>query len=75
MRNHDGASKKYLLVSDFDQTLSFHDSGSVLSEILGIADFPERIAGLEQIHLVQQGENQPTCCCTTPSSAGCAGNI
>lgn len=53
--NHDGASRKYLLVSDFDQTLSFHDSGQVLSELLGVPDFNERVAGLEQIHLVQQG--------------------
>src|SRR6187549_919025 len=36
--------KHYLLVSDFDQTLSFHDSGVVLSEMLGIAGFHEKIA-------------------------------
>jgi len=47
--------KEYLLASDFDQTLSFNDSGHVLSEMLGIHDFEERIAGLSQIHLVQQG--------------------
>jgi HAD superfamily phosphoserine phosphatase-like hydrolase len=46
---------RYLLVSDFDQTLSFHDSGQILSDILGVADFSERVAGLERIHLVQQG--------------------
>jgi len=28
--------KHYLLASDFDQTLSFNDSGLVLSELLGI---------------------------------------
>jgi hypothetical protein len=27
----------YLLVSDFDQTLSFNDSGRLLSELLGIS--------------------------------------
>lgn len=48
-------SKQFLLISDFDQTLSFHDSGLVLSEILGVPDFEERIAGLSKIHLVQQG--------------------
>ena len=48
-------SKDYLLVSDFDQTLSFKDSGVVLSELLGIGGFRERIAGLAEIHLVQQG--------------------
>lgn len=47
--------KDYLLVSDFDQTLSFNDSGVVLSEMMGIQGFPERIAGLADIHLVQQG--------------------
>jgi HAD superfamily phosphoserine phosphatase-like hydrolase len=47
--------KHYLLVSDFDQTLSFHDSGVVLSEMLGIAGFHEKIAGLADIHVVQQG--------------------
>jgi HAD superfamily phosphoserine phosphatase-like hydrolase len=48
-------AKDYLLVSDFDQTLSFNDSGVVLSELLGINGFRERIAGLADIHLVQQG--------------------
>src|SRR3989442_6989073 len=47
--------KRYLLASDFDQTLSFNDSGIVLSELLGISDFRERTAGLSRIHLVQQG--------------------
>src|SRR5437879_1729661 len=47
--------KNYLLVSDFDQTLSFNDSGIVLSELLGVPTFGERISGLSKIHLVQQG--------------------
>src|SRR2546423_730554 len=47
--------KRYLLASDFDQTLSFNDSGIVLSELLGIAGFREKSAGLSRIHLVQQG--------------------
>jgi HAD superfamily phosphoserine phosphatase-like hydrolase len=47
--------KEYLLVSDFDQTLSFNDSGIVLSEMIGVNGFHERIAGLANIHLVQQG--------------------
>lgn len=55
MTQSDGALKQHLLVSDFDQTLSFHDSGQVLAHMLGIPDFQERVAGLEQIHLVQQG--------------------
>ena len=47
--------KEYLFVSDFDQTLSFNDSGIVLSEVLGVHDFEHRIQGLSKIHLVQQG--------------------
>jgi HAD superfamily phosphoserine phosphatase-like hydrolase len=45
----------YLFVSDFDQTLSFNDSGFVLSELIGVQGFAERIRGLSKIHLVQQG--------------------
>ena len=47
--------KRYLLASDFDQTLSFNDSGIVLSDLLGISGFREKSAGLSRIHLVQQG--------------------
>jgi phosphoserine phosphatase len=47
--------KRYLLASDFDQTLSFNDSGLVLSELLGIGGFQERVAGLAHTNLVQQG--------------------
>src|SRR3984957_14540138 len=46
--------KHYLLASDFDQTLSFNDSGLVLSELLGISGFEERVAGLARSNLVQQ---------------------
>jgi len=48
-------TKDYLFVSDFDQTLSFNDSGIVLSELIGAVGFVERIQGLSNIHLVQQG--------------------
>jgi len=53
--NREITAKQYLLVSDFDQTLSFNDSGIVLSELLGIEGFAQRIHGLSKIHLVQQG--------------------
>jgi len=49
------ARKHYLLVSDFDQTLSFNDSGHVMSDMLGITDFGERVAGLSRMNLVQSG--------------------
>src|ERR1035437_662035 len=47
--------KQYLLASDFDQTLSFNDSVLVLSELLGISEFQDRLAGLARSNLVQQG--------------------
>jgi hypothetical protein len=43
------------LASDFDQTLSFNDSGILLSEMLGIPGFAEKCAGLSSMHFVQQG--------------------
>jgi HAD superfamily phosphoserine phosphatase-like hydrolase len=46
---------QYLVASDFDQTLSFNDSGYVLSEILGVADFQQKVAGLSHSNLVHQG--------------------
>ena len=48
-------TKQYLLASDFDQTLSFNDSGIALSELLGTSGFAEKVAGLSRINLVQQG--------------------
>ena len=48
-------TKRYLVASDFDQTLSFNDSGRVLSELLGIRGFDEKVAGLAKANLVQQG--------------------
>ena len=47
--------KHCLLVSDFDQTLSFDDTGVMLSEMLGITGFEERVAGLSRLNLVQEG--------------------
>ncbi len=47
--------KRYLLVSDFDQTLSFDDSGHLLCEMLGIGGFDEKVAGLSRLNLVQEG--------------------
>ncbi|SMP59540.1 Haloacid Dehalogenase superfamily, subfamily IB, phosphoserine phosphatase-like [Neorhodopirellula lusitana] len=47
--------KHLLLASDFDQTLSFNDSGEVLSEMLGLPDFERKVQGLANSHLVQQG--------------------
>ena len=48
-------TKRYLIASDFDHTLSFNDSGVVLSELLGTTGFQEKINGLARMNLVQQG--------------------
>lgn len=49
--------KEYLFASDFDQTLSFNDSGFVLSELLGIPahEFERKAQGMAKLNLVQQG--------------------
>lgn len=48
-------AKHYLLASDFDQTLSFNDSGVALSELIGFHNFGDKVKGLSEINLVQQG--------------------
>jgi phosphoserine phosphatase len=48
-------TRRFLLASDFDQTLSFNDSGLELSELLGVPGFGAKVAGLAHSHLVQQG--------------------
>ncbi len=55
MKNSSENTKHYLLASDFDQTLSFNDSGLILSELLGTTGFAEKVAGLSSMNLVQQG--------------------
>ena len=49
--------KRFILASDFDQTLSFNDSGYVLGELLGIplSEFERKIDGMAKLNLVQQG--------------------
>jgi phosphoserine phosphatase len=47
--------RNFLLASDFDQTLSFNDSGVVLSELIGFHGFRDKVMGLADINLVQQG--------------------
>jgi len=57
MLMQDKVLKRYIFASDFDQTLSFNDSGYVLSEMLGIptAEFERKAAGMAALKLVQQG--------------------
>ena len=55
MANGSAKAKRYLVASDFDQTLSFNDSGRVLSELVEIPGFDEKVSGLAKSNLVQQG--------------------
>jgi HAD superfamily phosphoserine phosphatase-like hydrolase len=49
--------QRYLFASDFDQTLTFNDSGYVLSELVGIPpeEFERKAKGMAKLNLVQQG--------------------
>src|SRR5438552_19158273 len=49
------AVKHYVVASDFDQTLSFNDSGQIVSDLLGVPNFRAKVAGLAASNLVQQG--------------------
>src|ERR1700751_6196728 len=53
----DNALKRYIFASDFDQTLTFNDSGYVLAELVGIPteEFERKAKGMAKINLVQQG--------------------
>src|SRR5258706_908564 len=53
----DKVTKHFLFASDFDRTLSFNDSGYVLSEMLGIPveEFERKAKGMAKLNLVQQG--------------------
>src|SRR6266699_5181861 len=54
---NDVARKPYIFASDFDQTLTFNDSGYVLSELVGIPtdEFERKSTGMARLNLVQQG--------------------
>jgi 2-hydroxy-3-keto-5-methylthiopentenyl-1-phosphate phosphatase len=54
---NDIARKEYIFASDFDQTLTFNDSGYVLAELVGIptAEFERKATGMARLNLVQQG--------------------
>src|SRR5579871_1913095 len=49
--------KHYIFASDFDQTLTFNDTGYVLSEVVGIPteEFERKAKGMAKLNLVQQG--------------------
>ena len=53
----DNPLRRYIFASDFDQTLTFNDSGYVLAELVGISteEFERKAKGMAKINLVQQG--------------------
>jgi HAD superfamily phosphoserine phosphatase-like hydrolase len=53
----DPTLKEFIFASDFDQTLTFNDSGYVLAELVGIPieEFERKAAGMARLNLVQQG--------------------
>ncbi len=57
MRSPTPLLKHFLVASDFDETLTFHDSGTALSELVGIPAevFKRKVAVLAVQNLVQQG--------------------
>ena len=54
---NDTTLKEFIFASDFDQTLTFNDSGYVLAELVGIPtdEFERKAAGMARLNLVQQG--------------------
>ncbi len=50
-------NKRYIFASDFDQTLSFNDSGYVLADLVGIPseEFERKAQGMARLNFVQQG--------------------
>jgi 2-hydroxy-3-keto-5-methylthiopentenyl-1-phosphate phosphatase len=49
--------RRFIFASDFDQTLTFNDSGYVLADLVGIPteEFERKAKGMAKINLVQQG--------------------
>jgi len=54
---NDNSRKEYIFASDFDQMLTFNDSGYVLAEMIGIptSEFERKATGMARLNLVQQG--------------------
>jgi hypothetical protein len=54
--------KQHLFASDFDQTLSFNDSGYVLSELLDIPteEFERKAAGMAKLNLLVRDDTPAT---------------
>ena len=75
MSTRTAAPGHYLIASDFDQTLSFNDSGLVLSELIGVSNFREKVAGLSEITSCSRGRSSHTSFAAIPSSGASAASI
>src|SRR5438094_674287 len=58
--------KHFLLASDFDQTLSFNDSGLILSELIGVPGFLDKVAGVAGRNPLPQGGGGALLFCPHP---------
>lgn len=56
-------------------TLSFKDSGFVLSELLGIPGVDDKVAGLSGLNLVEQGGGLATCFGTSRNTGASGASI
>ena len=56
--------------ADFDQTLSFNDSGFVLSELLGVPGFEEKVKGFATRTWCNRAQNWPICILHDPEFRG-----
>lgn len=54
-KNESAVANRFLLASDFDQTLSFNDTGQVLADLLGVSGFDDKVGELAEENFVQQG--------------------
>ena len=50
---------EYLVASDFDQMLSFNDSGKVLANLLGVSNFEKKVTVLQELE--QKLQMSPDC--------------
>jgi len=52
-------SAHFLFAIDFDQALSSNDAGPVLADVLGVTDYPNRVARLAADNLIRPGGELP----------------
>ena len=53
--NVQGEKKRYLVACDFDQTLSYNDSGAEVARVLGVSTYQDKVRGLARQNFVNLG--------------------